>query len=62
MPGQDRVFRTRARKLGGHWTVRVFSAPRPDHTFAKLGELTMDEDDYREFCTKFRAEHLPEET
>lgn len=58
---KDKVFRTRARKMGGHWHVRVFSADRPDHTFAKLGDLTMDDDDYGAFCQRLKAEHLPEE-
>ena len=35
------VFRVRFDVRGGHVHCRVFSAPRPDHTFAKLGDLVV---------------------
>lgn len=54
---EDRVFRTWAELRGAHYHVAVFSAPRPDRTFAKLGDLVMDERDYRAFTTKLRGEH-----
>ena len=59
---KDRVFRTRAELKGGHWHIRVFSADRPDHTFANLGTLVMDQIDYAVFVRAFLAEHLHEET
>lgn len=58
---EDRVFRTRAEKRGGHWHVRVFSAKRADLTFAKLGDLVMDEADYARFTQLFPAQHIQEE-
>lgn len=33
------VFRIRWKQLGGHIHMRVFSAPQPNYTFAKLGDL-----------------------
>lgn len=61
MSGQlrGRVFRTRSQKLGGHYHVRVFAADRPDHTFANIGTLVMDESDYASFVAAFKADHLP---
>jgi hypothetical protein len=58
---QDRVFRTRSQKLGGHYHVRVFSAKASNYTFANMGTLVMDESDHAAFVARFRAEHLPEE-
>jgi hypothetical protein len=58
---EDRVFRTRTEKRGGHWHVRVFSAKRDDLTFAKLGDLVMDEADYARFTQLFPAHHIQEE-
>jgi hypothetical protein len=54
---EDRVFKTRAELLGGHYHVRVYSAKRPDHTFACLGTLVMDEADYIAFSTALKATH-----
>ena len=54
---KDRVFKTRAEKRGGHFHVRVFSADGPDHTFANMGTLVMDESDYFSFITRFHATH-----
>ena len=53
----SRVFKTKAEKLGGHYEVRIFSAPGPALTFACVGVLTMDEADYPAFKNAFRAEH-----
>lgn len=55
-------FRTRYQKLGGHYHVRVFSSKTANGTFAKLGDLTMDEKDWPAFQTAFKAEHLEEPT
>ena len=54
---KDRVFRTRAELLGGHYHVDVFSAPHSEHGFARIGTLVMDEDDYPNFVASFEAEH-----
>lgn len=54
---EDRVFRTRAEKKGGHIHVRIFSAISPNHTFAGIGCLTMDEADYVAFKAAFNGEH-----
>ncbi len=57
---KDRVFRTRAKKLSGHWHVRVFTADGPHMTFANVGTLIMDDSDYGSFTQRFTAEHLEE--
>ena len=57
---KDRIFRTRYQKLGGHYHVRIFSADSSDHTFANIGTLVMDEDDFQSFLQRFKAQHLPE--
>lgn len=44
-----RTFRVRYEKLGAHIHCRVFSASNPSGTFAKLGDLTMDEKDWDSF-------------
>lgn len=44
-----RVFKLIAEKFGGHYYISVFSSPAWNQTFAKLGELTMDEKDYASF-------------
>ena len=44
-----RTFRVRYKQLGGHIHCRVFSAENPFGTFAKLGDLTMDERDWDSF-------------
>lgn len=57
---KDKVFRARAERLGGHIHVKVSSADRPDHTFAVMGTLVMDENDYHCFTSAFKAEHILE--
>lgn len=59
-----RVFRVRYRKLGGHYHLRIFSARTRESTFAKLGDLVMDEDDWDAFCARGDViwEFLQEET
>jgi hypothetical protein len=42
-----KVFKTRAEKLGGHWHVQFFSAKDEAQTYAGLGTLIMDDDDYK---------------
>lgn len=60
-----RDFRIRYRKRGRHYHLRVFSAPQPGATYAKLGDLTLDEDDWlhvRELFTgrvALRSDDLP---
>lgn len=44
-----RTFRIRWQRRGGHIHCRVFSAENPSGTFAKLGDLTMDERDWEGF-------------
>ena len=55
------VFRTRARKMGGHYHVAVFSAPSSLRTFAKLGDLVMDEEDYRALKLSLKGDHIEED-
>lgn len=43
------IFRVRWKKLGGHYHLRVFSGTTPEGTFAKLGELALDERDWQAF-------------
>jgi len=59
---KDRIFRTRAQKYGGHYTVLVYSADGSRHSFAKIGTLVMEETDYPCFVQKFRGEHILEDT
>jgi hypothetical protein len=58
---KDKVFRARAEHAGAHYHVKVSSADRPDHTFAVLGTLVMDEHDYNAFTKSFKAEHILEQ-
>jgi len=44
-----KTFRVRYELLGGHYHLRVFSANNPSGTFAKLGDLVMDEADRDSF-------------
>lgn len=62
MTAKTRVFKTRSEKLGGHWHVAVFSANGPQYTYAKMGDLVMDEDDYINFLSAFKATHEKRET
>lgn len=58
-----RHFRVRWKRLGGHYHCRVFSAENPAGTFAKLGDLVMDERDWESFQMLFGSliQLLPEE-
>lgn len=58
MTSEPRVFRTRAQLLGGHYHVKVFSAKATNQTFANMGTVVMDKDDYRVFCVAFQGEHF----
>lgn len=40
------IFKFRAKKMGGHFHTSVFSALSEDYTFAKLGDIVLDERDY----------------
>ena len=51
------LFKTYTRRLGHHYITNVFSAKGQHETFAKLGELAMNEEDYKLFLVKFQAEH-----
>jgi hypothetical protein len=58
------LIRIRFRQLGGHVHCRVFTAPGPDRTFAKNGDLIFDErkwPDVREKLSRV-CELLPEVT
>jgi len=57
------IFRIRYKQLGGHIHCRVFSGADRQGTFAKLGDLTFDERDWREFRQQAPArwEIIPEE-
>ena len=61
MTAKNRVFKTRSEKRGGHWHVAVFSADGPQYTYAKMGDLVMDEDDFINFTTAFKAMHERQE-
>lgn len=37
------LIRIRYEKQGGHYHCRLFTAPEPDRTFAKCGDLVFDE-------------------
>lgn len=41
------IIRWRWRQLGGHVHVRVFTGTMFDGTFAKCGDLTFSEDEWR---------------
>ena len=58
-----KTFRIRYQKRGGHIHCRVFSASNPSGTFAKLGDLTMDEQDWDSFRDQVGTgwQFLPEE-
>lgn len=58
---ENRVFRSVAERLGAHWHVAVFSARSKDHTFAKLGNLVMDDHDYQWFTALLACEHIQKE-
>lgn len=49
MPDIMKVFRLHAVKLGGHITVHFASAQGWNYTFAGLGNITMDESDWKQF-------------
>lgn len=42
------VMRIRFRKLGGHYHCRVFTAPAPNMTYAKNGDLVFDEHEWED--------------
>lgn len=50
------IFKAVYRKAGGHYDVAVFVAPAMDRTFAKLGDLTMDDRDWRAFKRSVRVD------
>jgi hypothetical protein len=50
MISEPRVFKYKAERRGGHWWVSVFSAKDFSQTFAKLGELVMDDHDITHFA------------
>lgn len=41
-------MRVRFKQLGGHIHCRVFTAPVPNETFAKNGELVFDEREFED--------------
>jgi hypothetical protein len=40
------IFKYRAQKKGGHYHTSVYSAKEENMTFAKLGDLILDERDF----------------
>jgi hypothetical protein len=44
--GEERVFKVKYQRLGGHVHTSWFSARAPDATYAKLGDLTFDLEDW----------------
>lgn len=50
MPEKPRILRLRYTKLGRHYHCRVFSGYE-NYTFAKLGEIVIDEDDFTDFIS-----------
>ena len=55
------VMRIRYKKLGGHIHCRVFTAPWPDQTFAKVGELVFDEREWPDVRDMLRTAQLVKE-
>ena len=47
----ERVFKLKGKRWGGHYHVSVFSARSPLQTFAKLGDLVLDEADWQALCS-----------
>ena len=41
-----KFFRVRYRKQGGHYHCRIFSSSSRNGTYAKLGDLVLDKDDW----------------
>jgi len=57
-----RIFRYRYTKAGGHYHIRAFSGVI-NQTFAKMGDLVMDERDFarlQEVCRLSGDELIPE--
>lgn len=57
-----RIFKARARRDGGHWTVWFYSADSPNHTFACLGYIVMDEWDWKEWRAAMERAGIPIES
>lgn len=49
------LIRVRVEKLGGHYHCAFFTAPGPDLTFAKNGDLVFDEREWPEVRFKLRT-------
>jgi len=58
---QDMVFRLRYQLLGGHYHCRLFSAQSRNHTFARLGELTVAEYEWVAFQEALKGVEFLEE-
>ncbi len=43
-----KVFKVRYEKLGGHYHCRIFSGGGLNQTYARIGDITMDEDDWKD--------------
>lgn len=56
--GRAPMLRLRYRTLGGHVHCRFFTAPLPDTTFAKNGELVFSMDEWAD--VRARLEHVVE--
>lgn len=49
----DRVYRVKYRLLGGHYHCSVFSSKSRDHTYAKMGDLVIGENELSSFLHDF---------
>ena len=56
MTESARLLRIRYKKLGGHYHCRVFIGV-PGNTFAKVGDLILDEVDWDQIEHMFRSNH-----
>ena len=57
------ILRLRYQKFGAHIHCRLFTAPGPDRTFAKCGDLVFSEQEWPEVVATFErggAELVPE--
>lgn len=56
----DAVFKVRYIELGGHTHCSLFSAPRPDATYAKCGDFVVRNEEFVALQASFKAEFVKE--
>lgn len=57
---QDMVWLVVWTKRGDHYHCGLFSAPRPDHTYAKSGDLVVRESEWQSFKDLMQRAHFRE--